>query len=360
MSGTVARRGPRIVVGALLIVAGLVAASVMWILSGERRSGAVEDLARAPVGCDTTLDFVEPGSYVVYIETSGELTGVRGDCAVQGVYDIGSTAPDAEITVVDPDGAIVDLGTDVDDISYDDSGFVGSAAFSLDIVEPDDHVIRVESPQDEVFVVAVGRDPSEGVIELRIAAIAVGALGVLLGIVVLVLGLRRGRGDELAPQRSVATPAGRPMSFAPGRAPSGPPTYGPPPGPTPSGPPLQPTRSSEWAPHHGWDEPRPSFGDTPAPARRPPPPPPPTPPLDDPPAASRGPARIPGEPSWGPSSASPPAPPPGLRPAPPAPPPADPEPHDGDRWASPESGDSAGSDDPKGSADAPTSREPPA
>lgn len=352
MSEAVARRGPKVAVGALVIVAGLVAASVMWIASGERRSGAVEDLARAPVGCDTTLDFVEPGSYLVFIETSGELAEVRGDCAASGVFDVGSTVPDAEITVVDPDGVIIDLESDVDDVTYDDAGFVGAAAFSLDIAEADDHVIRVESPGDEAFVVAIGGDPSDGVLELRIGAFAVGLLAVLLGGVLMVLGMRRGGADQLAPQWSGQTPTGRPELFTPGRAPSGPPTYGPPPTRPPTSPPVRP---ADWAPDPGWQGSRPPLDAAGAPSP-PPQPPPPPPPLsrDGSRSAPNGPPPIPGEPVWGPSSASPPAPsssaPPLDRGAP-----ADP-----DQWASPEVGDSIESRDARQSTDDPASPQPPA
>ena len=40
--------------------------------------------ARAPVGCETTLDFDRSGEFVLYIETTGQVDGIGGDCDVTG------------------------------------------------------------------------------------------------------------------------------------------------------------------------------------------------------------------------------------------------------------------------------------
>ena len=55
--------------------------------SGERRSDNVAAFARAPVGCDTTLDFEATGTFVLYIETSGEFDQLAGECDADRRYD---------------------------------------------------------------------------------------------------------------------------------------------------------------------------------------------------------------------------------------------------------------------------------
>ncbi len=227
MSASSSRRGLWIALGAVSIVGGLVAAVLLWNGASQRRDSAIENFARAPIGCDTTLDFIEPGEYLLFVETAGNLDGVRGDCNVEGAYIYANQdVPDVEITLVDPDGDDVDLNRSFGDVDYDDAGYTGTARFSIDIETTDDHVLRAESDSGEVFVVAVGRDPSQGVAALQIGAIAAGIVGLLAGIAFVLLGARRS---------SATVPAGpwtpsvapRPGTFVPGGSvPQGPPVYG--------------------------------------------------------------------------------------------------------------------------------------
>ena len=302
MAQSSSRRGVLIGLGALVIVIGLVASVVLWVIGEDRRRDAVESFARAPVGCDTTLDFAETGEYFVYIERAGRLDGIRGDCDVEGAYDIGSASPDVNVTVVDPDGELVALDSAATDLEYSESGFVGSAAFTIDITKTDDHVVRVESTDDDVFVVAVGPDPNEGVVALRGGAIAAGVLGLLLGTGLVLLGARKPTAKVAAPQWAPGGTA--PPPFTPGQVPQGPPVYGqqsgPPqyarPGPPPPAPPASPHGQ---APPSGDGSP---FAQPPPPSFGPPPPP------REP---SSGFARVPGQPALpGQSPATrPPAPP---------------------------------------------------
>ncbi len=238
MAQSSSRRSILIGLGALAMAVGVVGAVALWTIGGERRSDAVAGFARAPVGCDTTLDFVETGEYFVFIERAGRLDGIRGDCDVEGAYDVGAVTPDADIAIVDPEGQPIALDRTVTDLEYSQGGFVGAAAFTIDITETDDHVVRVESPADEVFVVAVGRDPNEGVAALRGGAAAVGILGLLLGAGLILLGARRARVEVAAPQWAPGA-AAQPSPFVPGQAPQGPPVYGQPAGPPSFGQPPQ-------------------------------------------------------------------------------------------------------------------------
>ena len=290
MAATSSRRGVLIGLGALLIVVGLVAALALWNIGEDRRRDAVEGFARAPVGCDTTLDFVETGEYFVFIETAGRLNGIRGDCDVEGAYDVGSGTPDVDITIVDPDGDLVDLDRTVTDLDYSEAGFVGGAAFTIEISETDDHVVRVESADDAVFVVAVGRDPSDGVALLRGGAAAFGMLGLLLGGVLILLGARRSNATVGSPQWAPGAVA-PPTPFTAGRAPQGPPVFGQQAGP--------PQYSQPGPPQYGQPPPPPRYG-------QPPPPPqygqaaPSSGPFQPPgPPSVPGEPSLPGQPGWG-------------------------------------------------------------
>lgn len=315
MSGSSSRRGIWIALGAIFIVGGLVAAVLMWTGASQRQTSAIENFARAPIGCDTTLDFVETGEYLLFVETTGDLDGIRGDCNVEGAYDSAEEpVPDVDITIVDPDENLVDLDRSFGDISYDAAGFVGTAQFSIEIEETNDHVLRAESDADDVFVIAVGRDPSDGVAALRAGALAAGIIGLLVGLGFVFLGTRKPA--TAAPPTAWAPGAPpQPGTFVPGGvAPQGPPVYGQPGGPPQYGqqPPTpqqpaqygqpaqaqpaqygQPTPAQPATPQYG----APQYGQQPPPQQ-----PPPQPPQYQQPAAPQpnipGQPNLPGQPSF--------------------------------------------------------------
>ena len=298
MAEGASRRGVLAGFGVVVLVVGLVAALALWSAADDRRRDAVEGFARAPVGCDTTLDFVETGEYFVFIERAGRFDGIRGDCDVEGAYDVGSVTPDVDITIVDPEGSPVELGRTVSGLDYSEAGFVGAAAFTVEIVETDDHVVRVESPDDEVFVIAVGRDPSDGVALLKGGAAVLGLLGLLLGGGLILLGARRSTTPVAAPQWAPGAVA-PPAPFTPGRSPQGPPVYGQPAGPPqyPRPAPGQPPQPPQYGqPQRAPDRPQPS---APAPRQHPAGPP-----------SIPGQPSLPGQPGWGPAPPPPPPPPP--------------------------------------------------
>lgn len=297
MAEPAARRGALVVFGAIVLVVGLVGALALWNAGDDRRREAVEGFARAPVGCDTTLDFVETGEYFVFIESAGRVDGIRGDCDVEGAYDVGSVTLEVDINVVDPDGAPVELDRAVSGLDYSEAGFVGAAAFTIEIIETDDHVVRVESPDNEVFVVAVGRDPGDGVGLLKGGATALVVLGLLLGGGLFLLGARRTATAVAAPQWAPGAVA-QPAQFAPGQPPQGPPMYG-----QPAGPPQYPRPVPGQSPQYG--QPRPP---QPPQYRQPHPPAPALGQQPPEPIPIPGQPALPGQPGWGPTSPPPPPP----------------------------------------------------
>lgn len=292
MSTSASRRRLWIALGAMFIVGGLVAAALLWSGASQRRTSAIENFARAPVGCDTTLDFVEPGEYLLFVETAGTLEEVRGDCDVDGAYESDDEViPDIEITLVDPDGNEIDLDRSFGDVQYDTAGFRGVALRSIEIEETDDHVLRAESDVDDVVVIAIGRDPADGVAALRIGAITAGLIGLLVGLALVLTGARRSLAVVPAGPWTPGAP-NAPGGFVPGgpapqgppvfERPSGPPQFGQPP---PSGTNQQPESRDE-PPPFSWQPPG-GPTDPPAPRSSQPPPPAVTPPSETDPAQRR-------------------------------------------------------------------------
>ena len=300
--------------GVFIIVVGLAGALLLVGAASERQANAVEGFARAPVGCDTTLDFVESGEYLVFVERSGSTQAVSGDCDAPSAYDL-QGAIDVVVTLVDPDGADIELDRAIGSVDYDIDGYVGQAAFSADIAVAGDHVMRVESDSGS-FAVAVGRDPGDGLPELFAAAAAAGVGGVIVGLGMILAG--RSRRKSATPRLAPTGPYGAPFSPV-GQVPQGPPTYTQPGGPVDYRQPPAPPVAPEFGGHPAapsWQPDPPSSSPAaapppgipryePPPLQAPPSAPPPPPP---PPPAQTSVPQIPGEPGWVPPGAQPPPP----------------------------------------------------
>jgi hypothetical protein len=236
-----------LVLGVVVLVIGIVGAGALWFAANTRLDDNVAGLARAPSGCATTLDFDRTGEFTVFVETTGRLDDLAGDCAADTVYDRDDVA-NPEVVLVDPDGTEVDIEAN-DGGAYDSGGFSGSTIGVVQIAVAGDHVLTVPADGDQ-FVIAVGGDPNDGVAPLRWGAVLLLISALVIGGVVLVLGSRRSSGTEAADE------PWQPGDLAAPSWPVGPPGFPAPPPTTgavgPAGPPLiRPTGSSPGSPAGG-------------------------------------------------------------------------------------------------------------
>jgi hypothetical protein len=199
MTSTKANTG-LLATGVVIIVVGVLAAAGLWYTAGQRYDDAVRGLARAPVGCDTTLDFAETGTYFLFVETTGAISDVTGNCDAVTEYDSNrDEVPSVRLTMWDPSSLelLPDQAMALDRNStttYDAAGFVGQSIRSVDVTTAGDHVLRVESSASSAssaFAVAVGRDPSEGVGILKLGAALAALIGVVGGVILIVMSTRR-------------------------------------------------------------------------------------------------------------------------------------------------------------------------
>lgn len=220
------RRGA-IAAALCVLLAGVVGGIVMLVLSGTRREASVEGLARAPIGCTTTLDFAKSGSFVVFVETRGSIGAVRGDCPnANRTYEHQGQAPDMAVDLVDLDGAALVLTADRS-VSYDESGFAGSSIARFDIDQAGEYLLTATSDVTDV-VVTIGKDPDEASSMLTVGGCVAMAAGLIVGGAMLALALRRPRGG--GPQGSAGGAQYVPVQQVPAA-----PTYA-----TPAAPPVQP------------------------------------------------------------------------------------------------------------------------
>ena len=100
------RRKGLIILGLVLFVVGLVGGGAVVAKSVMNYEDAVKSMARAPVGCTTTLVFDKPATFTVYTETKGKLGDLGGDCESNGgSYEhTGDKLPKVSVTLEDPNG----------------------------------------------------------------------------------------------------------------------------------------------------------------------------------------------------------------------------------------------------------------
>lgn len=176
-------RGTAGAFGMLLLLVGLAGAAVLWVMSIQRPDRAVDDFARAPVGCTVTLEFSDTGTFFVYREQVAADNEVFDSCepvATDGVpFGFDLVADRRKVAVRDDTS-----------ISYDTDTAVGTSVARVEIVTPGRYELVVRGDEPSV-VAAVGRAPDDGVSTLRRGAIAVGVVGVVLGGLMLLLAGRR-------------------------------------------------------------------------------------------------------------------------------------------------------------------------
>lgn len=249
----VAPRGARtpalMVLGGVLLVAGVVGGLVLLLKSTSTVEDHVKAMARAPAGCTTSLQFDSKGTFDVFVERTGRVGDLSGGCPASGSsYDRrGTELPPQTLSLVDSKDRKVGLD-DAGGATYDAGGFRGTRVATVSIDDTGEYKLTVTpgDPSDSNYAIAVGKDPTAQQGTLRAAGIGALVAGVVLGGLLLVLGLRH---------RAPARPA----------LATGAPTWTPGPAPAPQAP---------WSPQP--TAPAPRGAPSPTWAAQPPPPPSPT------------------------------------------------------------------------------------
>lgn len=271
MRNRTSKAGGLIALGIVVLIVGLLSGIGLWFSADQRYEDAVDNLARAPVGCVTTLDFAEAGRYLLFVETKGELADVVGDCGDRGEFEWTDTAqPAATVTLTDPEGVSVGLDA-AGGVSYDSARSTGRVNQSFQIDVPGDHLLSA-SDGPAGFAFAIGRDPNDGVALLRAGAGLAAAAGVVIGGALLLLAARRSSaaaGAGATPGDWTNMPPGRSMGPGTGTSPAWQPVTQPPIRP-PVAPPSGPPTGLPTAPQTGPIVGQPPLGGGPEPSSGPP------------------------------------------------------------------------------------------
>lgn len=261
--------------GLIVLIAGFVGGGLMVMKSTSNYKDSVKSLARAPVGCTTTLVFDKLGTFTIYIETKGKVADLSGGCEGSGsdYTHSGDKLPRVSLTLTNATGDEIDLARGATG-SYDVGGYKGEAYRTVKIEDAGTYRLDVQS-DDTDFAMSIGKNPKKDSDQLKTIGGGVVLVGLILGLTFFLIGLRR-RPVAAAP----AAPAPWPAAYSP--MPPGPPTERHPgyrAEPVPPGPP--PALSGQ-PPLRLPDQPSGGF----APPTVVPPPPPP--PVSPPPPPSTG------------------------------------------------------------------------
>ena len=224
-------------VGAAVIVVSGIAAIAWFGLGLARFSHRIDSFQRVSANGSGEVTFDEPGGYVIHFEAPGASGG-----------DIPSGQ--AQLTPVDG-GDPVPLETYESDFTYALGGHSGRAVLTAQIETPGTYTL--ESEVDGDGELAVGRSVAGTLVSSVVGAMALGGLGFVAGVVILIVTAVRRRGARTRNAPWIPPP--------PGTTPPPPPYGSAPPPPPPPPPPAPPPPSPDAPPPH-------------APPPGPPPPPP--------------------------------------------------------------------------------------
>jgi len=280
------RRKGLLITGLIVLFGGLIGGALVVAKGQSNYQDAVHALARAPVGCTTTLVFDKADKFIVYIETEGELGELSGDCKTNGSTYLhkGDKLPKVSLTMINSAGDEVDM-PQATGASYHVNGYVGTQNRSLDITTAGTYRLDVQS-DDKDFAISIGKNPKDDNETWTVIGGAIALAGLIIGALLIILGLRRRQPAPaiVDPRNPIGPLPGWSPTPYPTTMPPAPPTLG---GPTPRPPPPPPTTQFPGQPPIRLPD-QPAAGGFAPPPFVPPPPPggpaPAGPPLAAPPA----------------------------------------------------------------------------
>jgi hypothetical protein len=169
------------VIGALLIIVGIVGGIAWGVVNGLAFTDAIDDFEREPVGQEVGTMELEAGEMVVYGERGGG--GDNGITAVLG---------NVRMRPADEGADELELERYEAEFSYDIGNRAGRAQFTVDIPEDGEYQIRADGITGGATTVAVGPSVAGKLVSAIVGGLAIAGIGVVVGIIFLIVtGSRR-------------------------------------------------------------------------------------------------------------------------------------------------------------------------
>ena len=246
-------------VGGLLLVVGLIGGAVLGLVGVLNLKNSIEDFGRFKVengAGAATVTFEKPGEYSIYYESESKVCGDLGATGAEPCETVavqGEDDPPAQLDIAITSGdRSLPIGPAENSLDYSFSGFSGTEVATVDVDEAGAYSMVVETRREGEFAIALGKDVVSTILPWILGALALAAVGLILGLLTLILTAvkRRRRKREAAMAAATAYPtapavftpvAARPPP-APAPAPVPPVVPVPPIVPTPTGAPPPPRR----------------------------------------------------------------------------------------------------------------------
>ncbi len=203
--------------GAIIVLAGI--GAIVWFAVGLMSfSDKIEDFQRVPVNGEGEVTLDEAGGYVIYYEGPGASDG-------------DTPSGQAELTPASG-GESVALDDYDESLTYDIGDHSGVAVLTADIERPGSYVLASESEGSGEL--AIGRSVAGTLVVTVVGAMALGGLGLVAGVVILIVTAVRRKGGRprnapwIPPPPGSTTPPPPPPP-SPGYSGSTPPPPWPPP-----------------------------------------------------------------------------------------------------------------------------------
>lgn len=166
-----------------ILVIGAILGWGLYSASGKKVESAIDTMLRLPVGCDTQLTIVQPGTFHVYIETKSSLPAVQGSCA-NGArsFDNTSTIPQIQMAVTTTNGENQPVYAERGE-TYTTSRYRGILFGRVRIPRAGTYVVKIRSNTPDAAI-ALGADVSEAGNTFKYGAYIVAALSLLIALIV--------------------------------------------------------------------------------------------------------------------------------------------------------------------------------
>ena len=179
--------------GGLLLAGGLIGGAVLGLIGVLNLTNSIEDFGRFKVengAGAATVTFEKSGEYSIYYENESKVCGdlgATGDEPCEKVVVQGEDDPPAQLDIAITSGEVsLPIGPAENSLDYSFSGFSGTEVATVDVDEPGPYSMVVETRREGEFAIALGKDVVSTILPWLLGALALAAVGLILGLITLI------------------------------------------------------------------------------------------------------------------------------------------------------------------------------